>query len=465
MFTLEYMNPPRMITLPLGFQNTISVFSTIFRKDVWPKAQLLLTAAIICPGSRTVCNLLRSVGLQEERNFPKYHRLLSTDKWSAKKIAAILLNKLVEAFVKPGQALVFGLDDTIERRWGHKISKRGIYRDPVRSSKSHFVKSSGLRWMSLMLLTGLPWLGAGLYWALPVLTVLCASEKFYQKQGKEHKTLIDWSRQIISWLSRYTSILDRAVYLTGDGSFAVYELFIHAQSLNIGMIARMKFNARLFHLPPSSGKRPNKPGPVPPVGKRILDMTKRLTDKRIIWKTVVFSEWYGHKEKEMLITTGVAIWHKSNTVMVKIRWVLIKDPMGKLEPTLLACSEWELSSKEIVSFFVRRWRVEVTFAEVRRHLGVETQRQWSDMAIERSTPSLMALFSIVCLMANTLHEILPKNTAWYKKEHVTFSDVLSEVRFEIWKNSKLLISHFKPDIDSYSAKIRHLWFLLTQAVA
>ena len=454
-----------MIALPLGFQRTISAFSTFFRKDVWPKAELLLTAAIICPGSRTVCNLLRSVGLQKEFSFPKYHRLLSTDKWSAKKIAAILLKQLIDAFVKPGLPLVFVLDDTIERRWGRKIRKRGIYRDPVRSSKSHFVKTSGLRWMSLMLLTGLPWLTAGLYWGLPFLTVLCPSERFYQRQGKTHKTLVDWSRQIMSWLSRHVSKLNRAVYITGDGSFAVYELFIHAQSLNIGMIARMKFNARLFHLPLCAKKRPKKPGPVPPVGKRILNMTKRLVDRRITWASVVFSEWYGHKEKKMLITSGIAIWHKSNTVMVKVRWVLIKDPLGELEPTLLACSDWELPAKDIVSFFVRRWRVEVTFAEVRRHLGVETQRQWSDMAIERSTPCLMALFSIVCLMANTLHKILPKTTAWYKKEHVTFSDVLAEVRFEIWRNAKLSISHFKPDIDSYSARIRHLWFLLTQAVA
>lgn len=454
-----------MIVLPPGFQRTISAFSAFFRKEVWSKAQLLLTAAIICPGSRTVCNLLRSVGLQNESSFPKYHRLLSTDKWSAKKIAAILLKQLIDAFVKPGVALVFVLDDTIERRWGRKISKRGIYRDPVRSSKSHFVKTSGLRWMSLMLLTGLPWLEAGLYWGLPILTVLCPSERFYQKKGRTHKTLVDWSRQIMSWLSRHVSKLNRAVYITGDGSFAVYELFMHAQSLDIGMIARMKLNARLFHLPPAAEKRPNKPGPVPPIGKRILDMTKRLRDKRITWTTVVFSEWYGNKEKEMLITSGVAIWHKSNKVMVKVRWVLVKDPMGELEPTLLACSDWELSPKEIVSFFVRRWRVEVTFAEVRRHLGVETQRQWSDMAIERSTPCLMALFSIVCLMANTLHKILPQKTAWYKKKHVTFSDVLAEVRFQIWRNAKLSTSHFKPDIDSYSDRIRHLWFLLTQAVA
>ncbi|MCB0562732.1 MAG: transposase, partial [Phaeodactylibacter sp.] len=124
-----------MLTLPPGFQRTISDFSTAFRKDVWPKALLLIAGAIICPGSRTVCNLLRSVGLQAERCFPKYHRLLSQDKWSAKRLSGVLLKLLVAAFAGPGEALVFGFDDTIERRWGAKIKKRGIYRDPVRSSK------------------------------------------------------------------------------------------------------------------------------------------------------------------------------------------------------------------------------------------------------------------------------------------------------------------------------------------
>lgn len=456
-----------MLTLPPGFQRTISAFSAAFRKDIWPKALLLITGAIVCPGSRTVCNLLRSVGLQRERCFPKYHRLLSQDKWSAKRLSGVLLRLLVDAFVGAGEALVFGFDDTIERRWGAKISKRGIYRDPVRSSKSHFVKCSGLRWFSLMLLTGLPWLEAGVFWALPVLTALCPSERFYQSCGKQPKKLTDWARQLITWLSRNASALNRPIYLTADGSFAVYELLMHAQNLGIGMIVRMKLNARLFHLPPK--KRPeSKPGPKPRKGGRLLDMEKRLTDKRIKWTRVVFSEWYGKYHKEMLITSGVAIWHKNNEVMVKVKWVLVKDPDGELEPVLLACTDTELSAEKIVSFFVRRWRIEVTFAEVRRHLGVESQRQWSDLAIERSTPCLMALMSVVCLMAKTLHlrhPIQPNATAWYRKTAVTFSDVLCAVRLEIWRKAELSISHFHPDVGSYSAKIRHLWFLLTQAVA
>jgi len=449
-----------MIDIPTGFQATISHFSFAFRKDVWPKVKILLIGAIICPGSRTICNVLRSVGLRWEKNFPKYHRVLSQDKWSAFQLSSVLFRLVVNAFVPKGEPIVLGIDDTIERRWGRKINKRGIYRDPVRSTKSHFVKCSGLRWLSLMVLTPLPWLESGRYWALPVLTVLCPSERFYTKQGKQVKKLTTWANQIISWLGRIGNKLQRSMYLTGDGSFATLELFMNAQQCGIGLIARMKFNARLFQLPPKEYPR-NKRGPKPPVGKRLLSMEKRLTDKRIKWKSVIFPEWYGHCKKKMLITSGVAIWRKSNTELVKIKWILLKDPEGNLEPVLLACSDFEVDTENMVCFFVRRWRVEVTFAEVRRHLGVETQRQWSDLAIDRTTPCLLALFSIVCLLANTLNNqktIEPNHTAWYKKKGVTFSDVLTAVRLELFQKAKLLINHKNHLIDSYSDNIRTLCY-------
>lgn len=456
-----------MIGFPARFQETISHFSVAFRKDVWRKVEILLEGTIICPGSRTVCNVLRSMGLSREVNFPKYHRVLNRDKWSAFNLSGILFRLLVKAFVPIGEPIVAGIDDTIERRWGRKINKRGIYRDPVRSSKSHFVKCSGLRWLSLMILTPLPWLKAGVCWALPVMTVLCPSERFYTKKGKPVKKLTDWAKQMICWLGRQSKTIGRPVYLTGDGSFATLELFIKAQHAGVGLIARMKLNARLYHLPPKKYPK-NKPGPKPPVGKRLLGMAKRLTDKRVKWTTVNFSDWYGQTDKQMLLTSGVAIWRKSNSLLVKVRWVLLKDPEGKLEPVLLACTHVETKTEDIVRFFVRRWRVEVTFAEVRRHLGVETQRQWSDLAIERTTPCLMALFSIVCLLANDLNrtqKIKPNQTAWYKKKRITFSDILTAVRLELFEHSQLFTSHKNGLMNSSKDKIKHLWFLLTQAVA
>jgi len=142
--------------------------------------------------------------------------------------------------------------------------------------------------LTLANLTNLPWLESGVYWALPILTVLCPSERFYTKQGKSVKKLTTWAKQIIIWLGRHCKELQRSIYLVGDGSFATLELFMTSQHCSIGLIARMKLNARLYHLPPK--KRPKgKRGPIPPVGKRLLSMEKRVTDKRIKWKSVTIA--------------------------------------------------------------------------------------------------------------------------------------------------------------------------------
>lgn len=456
-----------MLRLPPEFQSAISAFSFVFRFRVWEKANLLLIGAICCPGSRTVTNLLRAVGLSQDKRFHKFHRFLSKDKWSGLKLSQILLVLLVNAFVGASPALVFGLDETIERRWGRLIKKRGIYRDAVRSSATFFVKCSGLRWMSLMLLTPLPWTGA-VSWGLPILTALCPSERFWEKrtQPRAHKPLMTWAGQMLCWLARYAKPLGRPVFLVGDGTYATYELMLKAVSCQIGLVVRMRMDARLFHFPPPSveGKR----GPKPKIGSRILAMDKRQNDKRVKWIEVVFDEWYGETQKKMMITSGKAIWSRHTGESVPVQWVLVVDPEGKLAPTLLSCTDLDTEAIDIVRYFVRRWRVEVTFAEVRRHLGVETQRQWSDLAIERSTPLLMGLKSVVCLLALPLFEAGKINiqaTAWYAKKAYTFSDILSAVRQQIWACSKFSTSLEKGEVENLKARIRYLEDLLAQAAA
>jgi hypothetical protein len=457
-----------MLRTPPEFQPTISAFSRVFSRPVWIKAQLLLCAAICCPGSRTICNLLRTANLSDDKTFHKYHRFLSRDKWSALSASKILLSLLVAAFLPAGVPLVFGIDETIERRWGRMISKRAIYRDAVRSSASHMVKCSGLRWMSMMLLTPLPWLDKGC-WALPVLTALCPSSRYWEKriQNRVHKPLTTWAAQILGWLARTVSGLGRLVFLVGDGSYATYGLMTKAVACEVGLIVRMKMNSRLYHMPPPRVK--GKRGRRPKKGKRILDMELRLTDKRIKWKEVTFSEWYGARNKTMLITTGSSIWSSgSKGEFVLIQWVLVKDPKGEMEPVLIGCTDLTIPAQDVVRFFVRRWQVEVTFAEVRRHLGVETQRQWSELAIERSTPLLMGLMSIICLLAKTLFDAQKleiATAAWYDKTRYTFSDILGAVRQQIWAVSNFSGTGKKGLVEKLKTKIRYFEQLLTKAVA
>jgi hypothetical protein len=158
-----------MNLLPKEFMPLLLTFASLFSKPVWQKALVLLVGAILAPGKRTVSAILRVMSLSQSPNYQTYHRVLNRAVWSSRKASYILLCHLIEVFVPKGP-LIMGLDDTIERRWGKRIAARGIYRDPVRSSDEHFVKASGLRWLSLMLLVPLPW--AQRTWALPFLTVL-----------------------------------------------------------------------------------------------------------------------------------------------------------------------------------------------------------------------------------------------------------------------------------------------------
>src|SRR5215213_6887959 len=179
--------------LPARFAEIILAFAPLFVHRTWRHARVLLIGAILAPGQRTVASLLRITGRSRERRFVNYHRVLSRAAWCPRTGARILLGQLIDAFA-PSGPVVMALDDTIERRWGRRIKARGIYRDPARSSDAHFVKTSGLRWMSLMLLTPVPW--AGRVWALPFLTALVPSERTSQEQDRRHKTLLDVGRQL-----------------------------------------------------------------------------------------------------------------------------------------------------------------------------------------------------------------------------------------------------------------------------
>src|SRR3954462_6152827 len=159
-----------METLPREIVRTLRVFEDVFSERVWDWVLVLVVGAILTPGRRTVGAILRVMGQSEERQFQNYHRVLNRASWSSREVGHRLLVALAGVFVAADAPVVIGVDDTIERRWGAKIAARGIYRDPVRSSKGHFVKASGLRWISVQLLARIPW--ADRVWGLPFLTVL-----------------------------------------------------------------------------------------------------------------------------------------------------------------------------------------------------------------------------------------------------------------------------------------------------
>jgi len=393
----------------------------------WMKAQVLLMGTILAPGNRTVTAALRVMGLKDEAKFAQYHHVLSRAVWSPLNVAHCLLRLLVTTFGTGGKPLVFGLDETIERRWGQRIAARGIYRDPVRSSESHFVKASGLRWISLMLLTPIPW--AERVWALPFMTVLAPSERYYAERGRQPKTLTERAQQLIRQVRRW--LPDYPMVVVADSSYAALELLAACQTLSVSVVTRLRLDAALYdHAPPYAGKgRPRKKGKRLPTPQQYLEATDT------VWTTLQV-KWYDGQQRSMQIASQPALGFHYGLPAVPIRWVLIRDPQGQYKTACLLCTDQTVAPLQIVEWFVMRWQVEVTFEEARRHLGVETQRQWSDKAIVRTTPLLLGLFSWITLVAHVFHlsgqPVTVRQSAWYVKPLPTFSDALALVRQQLW---------------------------------
>ena len=401
-----------MQTLPLEGSGIILQFRFLFSKKVFEHVKVLVHGALLAIGRRTVCAILRFMDLGAEKRFHKYHRVLSLVKWSLLKAGRTLLGLLVERFCSAAEPLVFGIDETIERRRGDQIRAKGIYRDAVRSSKTHFVKCSGLRWVCLMLLCNIPW--AGHIWALPFLSVLAPSERFCAERGKRHKKITDWARQMILQLRRW--LPNRLLVVVADSSYAALEL-LEAVRSSACFITRLRLDAALYE--PAPPEQPGKRGRKRLKGKRLPTLKELIDSADTKWQTLIIPQWYNEQHVPMQGATGTAIWYHSGMPPVLVRWVLLRDPEGKKEAAALLCTDVEMRAEKIINYFIRRWTVEVTFEETRAHLGVETQRQWSDKAIARSTPCLMALFSITTLWADSLQKKAPlevRQTACYKKE-------------------------------------------------
>jgi len=274
-----------MPTLPNDYLSLICAFAPYFSNLVWQHAQVLVLGAILTPGQRTVAAALRIVGLSAERHFQTYHRVLNRAAWSSGALSRVLLGLLIQTFAATGHVII-GLDDTIERRRGAKIRAKGIYRDPVRSSHSHFVKASGLRWLSAMLLVPIPW--AQRVWALPFLTVLAPSERYYAGGKRTHKKLTDWARQMLLQLRRW--LPQRALVVVADSSFAVISLLGRLAQLAepICMIVRFRLDAALYAPAPASKGTPAREGPTPAdleaSGRRSENQLAAGDDPAVVWR-------------------------------------------------------------------------------------------------------------------------------------------------------------------------------------
>ena len=343
-------------TLPATIIRLLVSFAPLFSKSVWQHVRVLVAGAILTPGRRTVSSALRAMGLDQHKRFYRYHRVLSRASWSSRK-------------VPKGGPLVVGIDETLERRYGKKIRAKGIYRDPVRSTHENFVKSSGLRWVCVMLLVEIPW--ASRVWALPFLSALAPSERYAAAWGRSHKKITEWAWQLLLLLRRWYP--ERKIVAVAERAYASLKLLSRCQSLSrsVTFITRLRLDAALYQ--PAPPRRSGQRGRTRLKGERLPNLSEVAEAQNTVWKPATISNWYGSGERMIEVSSETAVWYSTGLFAVPVRWVLVRDPRGEFKTQALLCTDLEADPHKIVCWFVMRWQLEVTFQEMGGHLGFETQ--------------------------------------------------------------------------------------------
>ena len=313
-----------MLTLPDAIVALLEPFAPLFDAKTWRKARILTIGMVLAPRKRTVTAALRMMGLGNDVNFARYHEVLSRARWSQLAVARVLLTMLIEHLGDGDTELVFAIDETLERRGGRRIKTPGMFRDAVRSFRSHTVISSGLRWVSLMWLSNVPF--ANRTWALPIITALAPPECYHRDQGRRHKTIVDWARQMICQLRHF--LPDQPIVVVADGGYAVMDLYGFCQSMTrpVTMATRMRLDASLYE--PAPPRRPGQVGRPRIKGARLPRLRDLADDPATRW-TRVEASWYGGKTRGMEVASGTALCYRSGKAPVPIRWVLARDWQGR----------------------------------------------------------------------------------------------------------------------------------------
>jgi hypothetical protein len=273
---------------------------------------------------------------------------------------------------------------------------------------------------------------SGLGPALP----FCAapSERYTKERGKRHKKLTEWAWQLLLQVRRWQP--QREIVAVADGGYSSLELLDRCRRLSkpITFITRLRLDAALYE--PAPPRYPGQIGRPRLKGERLPNLSVIAEDSSTDWKPIMVVNWYGKQKRTIEIVSKTAVWYSTGLPAVPLRWVLIRDPQEEFQPQALLCTDLAAEPEQIISWFVRRWQMESTFQEVRQRLGFETQRHWSELAIRRTAPALLGLFSVITLLAHrhmaNKGEDIVRRAAWYDKSCPTFSDALALVRRQLW---------------------------------
>ncbi len=426
-----------MLNLPHTILAVLSPFALLFSRPTYWKLLTLFAGHLLSRGPRSISNALRHTGLKDEERYSKFYDVFRRASWSPFKASKILLS-LIEREWLSGDTIRIVVDTTLQRRRGPHIHGLGIHRDAVRSSKDRKAFSPGHNWLVACVLIRFP--GTSVVWSLPFISILLrpktpiksSKNKRDLQKTRRHKKVTRYTEQLVYALRRWLGP-ERKIVLLGDSAFCCRTICRACQRCNVDLIARFRLDASLFAPPPPpTGRR----GRRRIVGDRLPNLHDVLSSENTPWVTHEVS-WYGHRSHRVDLASGTALWyHNSTGKPVPIRWVLSRDHDNPDEVIAILCTNQSYTPKEIVEGFVQRWSIETTFQEVRRHLGFEGIHTWADKGVERVAPSIMASYSIVCLVAakalsQSPEELSPASTSWYEKDLLTFSDVYLYVKLLI----------------------------------
>ena len=415
-----------MRTIPQAAEPLIRNFAGSFTRPIYPRFIILLFAAILVTGRRTVSNLLRTVQALAPGHPSSYHRVLSKRRWSAWRLARSLAGSILDSWAPDGPVQICG-DDTVDEHRGKKVYGKACHRDAVRSTHSYTAYRWGHKWVVLAILVKFPF--SRRLWALPVLAVLYHSKEWNRKHGRRHKTPSELMRQLLAvllhWFPR------RKFVFSGDGGYGTHELarFAHRHRSRLTLVSRFYPDANLYAPPPVvKGKRNGRPRKK---GRKLASpekVVKRSSRSRL---TVA---WYGGGQRRIEVVSGTGHWYKNGEGLVPIRWVFVHDCSGTHRDEYFFTTDLAMTPKMIVETFTGRWNIETTFQEMRDYLGLETTRGWTKNTVLRAAPCLFGLYSVVAL----LYAQLPARRTtgavilWPGKTDRTFSDAITAVRRCLW---------------------------------
>ncbi len=440
-----------MLSLPSSAEPIFTSLSAAFTDSTARHVLVLMVGAILARGRRTITAVLRAAGGLANAHFSTYHRVFSRASWSPWTLGRSLTRMVIE-LLPANQPIPTAVDETTAQHRGPKVYGKGCHRDAVRSSHTHIVHKWGHKWVVLAIVVQFPFARGP--WSLPVLAALYRPEKLDRAEGRRHKTPSELARQMLACLIHWFP--GRTFILLGDGGYATSELAEFCSRHSHPLVCRLRADAALYA--PAPTRRTKQLGRPRIKGKKIDSPARAAERKNAVWKKATV-DWYGGATRKVGLLTGTGVWYNRRRA-VPIRWVYIVDRQGTHRNDCVFTTDVSMPPARIVSLFTRRWSIEVTFEEVRAHLGFETTRQRVAKSVLRTAPCLLGLFSVISLVLADYsrgHRVRPASTAWYVKTDVTFSDAIATVRRLLWEKTVFGTSNYAKQYAKTPPAIRKLF--------